>query len=75
VELALDTLTGEPVTLELRNVAFCPDSRCNIVSLSLLTEMGGLYGTWGPIGVILMYKDKIVGTACLVLRFVRAERP
>lgn len=46
VTLQLDIGDGEPVALELRNVAYAPTARCNILSLSYIAQKARLRGSW-----------------------------
>lgn len=49
---------GEPlVTLELHNVTYALSARCNIISMSVLTEKGNCFGIWDNTGIKIISKD------------------
>ena len=56
----------ESVELELTTVAYAPNLRCNVMSMSTLTEAGGLHGIWNQQGIKIHSPDgSPVGTARL----------
>lgn len=66
VTLLLDTQDGI-VDLTLRSVAYAPTSRCNILSMSLLSKRAGLLGQWGENRICIIEKNGCkVGHANLI---------
>ena len=64
VEVVTTTADNEEVSLELTRVAYSPDLRCNIISLSLLGQLGSLRGKWSANRIDIETKDgQIVGSA------------
>ena len=47
VSLSLRNDDGDTCELEISEVVFAPDSRCNLLSLSSLFDKGGFHGQWG----------------------------
>lgn len=47
VSLLLKNIDGDVCELELSEVAFAPDSKCNLLSMSSLFDKGGFNGKWG----------------------------
>ncbi|KAH0166409.1 hypothetical protein KCU67_g4321, partial [Aureobasidium melanogenum] len=67
VVLHLDIGDGQPVQLELHNVAYAPDARCNILSLSQVADKAGLRGHWSKDEITILTKHGIqIGIAPLV---------
>lgn len=56
VSLPLDA-SGDVTDLVLQTVVYAPTSRCNILSLSLLSKRAGLKGQWGKDGIDIVDKD------------------
>ena len=57
VQLNLRSPDNTPLEIKLLNVAYCPSSRANILSLDLLCEKANLRGTWGKHGISLLTED------------------
>ena len=67
VLLQLATDGNEPVELELHNVAYAQDARCNILSLSWIAEKAKLTGVWGIKGISIRTAEGFeVGHASLI---------
>lgn len=67
VPLHLVTDGNDPVELELHNVAYAQDARCNILSLSWIAEKAKLRGIWSIKGISIMTADGFeIGHATLV---------
>ncbi|OAQ57917.1 integrase core domain-containing protein [Pochonia chlamydosporia 170] len=67
VPLHLITDGNETVELELHNVAYAQDARCNILSLSWIAEKAKLRGIWGIKGISIMTADGFeIGHASLI---------
>ncbi|EJP62031.1 pol polyprotein [Beauveria bassiana ARSEF 2860] len=67
VPLHLITDGNDPVELELHNVAYAQDARCNILSLSWIAEKAKLRGIWGIKGISIITADGFeIGHASLV---------
>jgi hypothetical protein len=67
VLLQLTTDGNEPVELELHNVAYAQDARCNILSLSWIAEKAKLTGVWGIKGISIRTAEGFeVGHASLI---------
>ncbi|KAG9759970.1 hypothetical protein KCU73_g3120, partial [Aureobasidium melanogenum] len=64
VSLQLDIGDGQPVELELYNVAYAPNARCNILSLSQIGEKARLQGRWSADEITIETSEGIhIGTA------------
>jgi hypothetical protein len=67
VLLQLTTDGDEPVELELHNVAYAQDARCNILSLSWIAERAKLTGVWGIKGISIKTAEGFeIGHASLI---------
>ncbi|KAM3559037.1 hypothetical protein ARSEF4850_004308 [Beauveria asiatica] len=67
VPLHLITDGNDPVELELHNVAYAQDARCNILSLSWIAEKAKLRGIWGIKGISIITADGFeIGHASLI---------
>ena len=67
VLLQLTTNGNEPVELELHNVAYAQDARCNILSLSWIAEKAKLTGDWGIKGISIRTAEGFeIGHASLI---------
>jgi hypothetical protein len=67
VILQLTTHGDKPVELELRNVAYARDARCNILSLSWIAEKATLTGSWGIKGISIRTAEGFeIGHASLI---------
>ncbi|KAL6240198.1 hypothetical protein RBB50_012907, partial [Rhinocladiella similis] len=67
VLLQLTTDGDEPVELELHNVAYAQDARCNILSLSWIAEKARLTGVWGIRGISIRTAEGFeIGHAILI---------
>jgi hypothetical protein len=78
VPLHLITDGNDPVELELHNVAYAQDARCNILSLSWIAEKAKLRGVWGIKGISIITADGFeIGHACLIdgLFHLRVDPP
>lgn len=65
VKLVLQDGDGDDFTLTLNDVAFAPNSRCNLISVSKLAA-AGLRGSWAENGMLLLTEDNFeVGMATL----------
>lgn len=66
--VSIDMQTKEGVVeLQLTNVAYAPETRCNILSLSLLAEDAGLCGDWGNQSIEIYTSDKEMHVATALL--------
>ncbi|SMQ56478.1 unnamed protein product [Zymoseptoria tritici ST99CH_3D7] len=54
VRLQFISEDGKPTTLTLTNVAYAPDVRFNIISLSYLAEKGSFQGMWNAAGITIV---------------------
>ena len=67
VPLQLITDGNDPVELELHNVAYAKDARCNILSLSWIAERAKLRGVWGIDGISIKTVEGFeIGHASLI---------
>lgn len=65
LQLTIDD--NEPVELELHNVAYAQDARCNILSLSWIAEKAKLTGVWGIKGISITTAEGFkIGHASLI---------
>jgi len=67
VPLQLITNDNDPVELELHNVAYARDARCNILSLSWIAEKAKLKGIWDINGISIKTAEGFeIGHAILI---------
>lgn len=77
VRLQFISEDGKPTTLTLTNVAYAPDLRFNIISLSYLAEEGSFQGMWNAAGITIVNPNgDLVGkaTAYAGLHYARSLR-
>ena len=63
---------GESSTLHLTEVAYAPNARCNLISMSLLATKGGLMGRWDDKSITIEQHDgSQIANAVLIDGFYR----
>lgn len=56
----------ETADLNLSTVAYAPNARCNILSMSWIAEKSAMTGNWGKTNITLMLGNNVIGVAPLI---------